>query len=222
MKHLLLTLLLAAALPCAMARADDSTNAPSAPPDELSTHVQNTAMPPLYVKVDKGFVGFWPHGNQEYVQFNAYGKAVSLQDAFHLLLNPNQGMMLSYVDKAKFRHMRGGLLKAHLAWELKYWRERLGEVHDKNRPDLMRGRKGMRVTEVIVPEGGGKSLHAYMISLAGPDGVYVFSISPVTHKDDAMVKTFIASIQRIRHPLNIGIESRMLRSRDEKADKHGK
>lgn len=218
MKHLLLTLLLIAALPCAMVRVADAASAPG----ELTTQEQSNSMPPLYVKVDQGFVGFWPNGDKEYVQFNAYGSGVTLQDAFHLLLNPKQGMMLSYVERSHFKHMHGGLLKAHRDWEMKYWRERLGEVHDKNRPDLMHGHKGMMVTEVIVPEGGGKSLHAYMISLAGPDGVYVFSISPVSSKDDAMVRKFIASIKRIRHPLNIGIESRMLRHSDEKADKQGK
>lgn len=219
MKRLILTLLLAAALPCALARADDAPP-PATVPDELPAPEQsNTSLPPLYVRTDNGFAGFWPHGEKEFVRFNVEGESVQLQDAFHLLLNANQGMMLTYADKAHFKDKKGGLLAAHRAWELEYWRGRLGEVSDKDRPDLAHGHKDMMVTELIVPEGGGKDMHAYMISLTGPDGVYVFSISPVTRKDDAMVKKFIASIKREKHPLNIGIESRMIREEGGKKSK---
>lgn len=218
MKHLMLALLLAAALPCAMARADDA----SPPPDELTVTEPGDSIPPMYIKTDFGFAGFWPHGDKEYVRFDVRGDAVQVQDSFHLLLNPNQGMMLTYADKSHFKKKKGGLLKAHRDWEINFWRNRLGEVHDKNRPDLARGRKDIMVTELIVPEGGGKELKAYMISLAGPDGVYVFSLSPVSGKDDAMVKKFIASVQRVHHALNIGLESRLIRDEAQKGKKKGK
>jgi hypothetical protein len=46
-------------------------------------------------------VGLYGHSD-EYAKFLATGKEIKLQDAYHILLKPGLGMMVSFAGKAEF------------------------------------------------------------------------------------------------------------------------
>ena len=60
---------------------------------------------PIYVKVADGWKGLYGHGN-EYAEFHVNGNNAQLQDAYHVLLQKNVGMMVSFVDKIELRDQR--------------------------------------------------------------------------------------------------------------------
>ncbi|HEY5993594.1 MAG TPA: hypothetical protein VIU46_03240 [Gallionellaceae bacterium] len=182
LRKLLFVLLAAACLISAGARA--------APPA-----VQPAATGAAYIRLDDSWRGFWPHG----AEFVAYTVSLDAQpqDAFHVMLKPGLGMMLTFADKKNFGAAKN-MLEAHREWELNYWRKNAGTLNSKNREDLAGGRSDLLVTEIVLPQADGPGLTAYMIGVAGSNGVFVFSISPVGAEDNDMVKKLIASI-RVEH-----------------------
>jgi len=52
---------------------------------------------PIYVKTSNGWNSAYAHGN-EYAEFRVIGNGAKLQDAYHILLQKNVGMMVSFVD----------------------------------------------------------------------------------------------------------------------------
>jgi hypothetical protein len=189
-------------LPCLLllaAASVFSSPASAAPPEPVGT---------AYIKQENGWVGFWPHGG-EFLQF-ALEEGTQMQDGYHALLTPRLAMMMTFADKKKFGG--GDMLQAHRKWELDYWRESSGSAEGKDRSDLAEGRAGVMVTELILPQQKGEALHAYIIGVAGNDGVYVFAVSPVTAADDALVRKLIASIRLLHQELDIAAEAKRIKN----------
>lgn len=160
-----------------------------------------------YIRLDAGWQGYWPHG-KEYVEYTLGGDAQP-QDAFHVMLKPGLGMMLTFADKKNFAPGKS-LLAAHRDWELEYWRKNAGKVESKNRDDLAGGQPGLMVTEIDLAQENGPGLTAYMIAAAANNGVFVFSVSPVTPEDNAMIKQLIASIKVVHKPLDLKAEAKKI------------
>ena len=57
---------------------------------------------PIYVKTSNGWNAAYAHGN-EYAEFRVTGNGAKLQDPYHILLQKNVGMMVSFVDKRSFK-----------------------------------------------------------------------------------------------------------------------
>ena len=73
---------------------------------------------PIYVKTSNGWNAAYAHGN-EYAEFCVIGNGAKLQDAYHILLQKNVGMMVSFVDKKELQNDTN-LLSAHAQWEINY------------------------------------------------------------------------------------------------------
>ncbi len=192
--HLLLAVVILAA-PLALA-------APPLPPD------------PAYVQLDDGYRGFWAQPG-EYVEYTLPG-GVQLQDAYHILLAPETGLMLTFADRKDLAAGKGrpvedkSMLQAHRDWELAYWREHAPKVESKPRDDLAGGRHDLMVTEIAVQGPDQSSLKALLIGVAAKNGVFAFSISPATPELDAMVRRFIASIKVVHKRLDLPAEAKRI------------
>ena len=57
---------------------------------------------PIYVKTSNGWNVAYAHGN-EYAEFRVIGNGAKLQDAYHILLQKDVGMMVSFVDKKELQ-----------------------------------------------------------------------------------------------------------------------
>ncbi len=159
---------------------------------------------PVYVAVDHGYVGIWARP-AEYVEYTLTGE-IKLQDAYHLLLAPGTGMMLTFAD----RHRMGpgkNLLETHRKWELAYWRAHAAKLESRDRSDLAAARHDLMVTEITVFGPDGSSIKAYLIAVAASDGVFVFSISPAAPELDAAVREFVASIKVEHRRLDLRAEA---------------
>src|SRR5437867_12569646 len=132
-----------------------------------------SATDPIYLKVADGWKGLYGHGN-EYAEFHVKGKNAQLQDAYHVLLGNNVGMMVSFVDKKEF-HDQKDLLSAHAQWEINYWREHASRVESNTRQDLMSTNNVLKVTEIKVYDDKGTQIRSYLIVQAENDGVLVLS-----------------------------------------------
>src|SRR5947208_16504626 len=157
---------------------------------------------PIYLKVGDGWKGSYGHGN-EYDEFHVKGNDAHLQDAYHVLLGNNVGMMVSFVDKKEF-HDQKDLLSAHAQWEINYWREHASRVESNTRQDLMGSNKGMKVTEIRVYNDKGAQMSSYLIGLAANDGVFVLSVSPARKEVDPLVKELVGSFKLV--PRNLDAE----------------
>ena len=60
---------------------------------------------PIYVKTSNGWNAAYAHGN-EYAEFRVIGNGTKLQDPYHILLQKDVGMMVSFVDKKKLKTTR--------------------------------------------------------------------------------------------------------------------
>lgn len=156
-----------------------------------------------YIRGAENWEGYWPRGD-EYVEYTLSGKA-QLNDGFHVQLRPGLGLMITFAERGQFAPAPD-LLEAHKQWELAYWRKQAGKVEARDRSDLAGGRSDVKITEIALVQNG-KPLKAYLIGAAAPDGVFVFAISPVTSKDDALVRRIVDSIRVVRHPLDIAAEA---------------
>ncbi|PYJ34081.1 MAG: hypothetical protein DME79_04960 [Verrucomicrobia bacterium] len=140
------------------------------------------------------------HGN-EYAEFHVKGNDAQLQDAYHVLLRNNAGMMVSFVDKKEF-HDQKDLLGAHAQWEINYWHEHASRVESNIRQDLMGSNKGLKVTEIKVYNDKGAQMSSYLIGLAANDGVFVLSVSPAKKEVDPLVKELVSSFKLVHQKLD--------------------
>lgn len=173
-----------------------------------SAHAEKAASTgAAYIRLENGWEGYWPHGG-EFVEYTAGGDA-QLSDAYHVMLRPGLGMMLTFADKKNLGAGKN-LLEAHREWELAYWRKQVGALDSKNRDDLAGARKDLMVTEINLPQEGGTPLKVYMIGVAAAQGVFVFSISPITAEDDDMIRKLIDSIKVVHHKLDLKAEAKKI------------
>ena len=141
----------------------------------------------IYVKTSNGWNGAYAHGN-EYAEFRVIGNGAKLQDPYHILLQKNVGMMVSFVEKKELQD-DGDLLSAHAQWETNYWHQHASRVESNNRADLIGTRKDVKVTEIRVYNDKGAQLSSYLIGLAAKDGVFALSVSSPAKKGvDPLVK----------------------------------
>ena len=129
---------------------------------------------PIYVKTSNGWNAAYAHGN-EYAEFRVIGNGAKLQDPYHILLQKDVGMMVSFVDKKELQSDRD-LLSAHAQWEIDYWHQHASRVESNTREDLTGTRKDVKVTEIRVYNDKGAQLSSYLIGLAAKDGVFVLSV----------------------------------------------
>src|SRR5256886_17201819 len=101
---------------------------------------------PIYVKTSTGWNAAYAHGN-EYAEFRVLGNGAKLQDPYHILLQKDVGMMLSFVDKKELQSDTD-LLSAHAQWEINYWHQHATRVESNIREDLTGTRKDLKVTEI--------------------------------------------------------------------------
>jgi hypothetical protein len=88
---------------------------------------------PIYLKTSNGWNAAYAHGN-EYAEFRVPRDGAKLQDAYHILLQNNVGMMVSFVDKKELQNDRD-LLSAHAQWEISYWHQHASRVESNIRDD---------------------------------------------------------------------------------------
>jgi len=155
---------------------------------------------PIYLKVGGGWKGLYGHGN-EYAEFHVKGNHARLQDAYHILLQGNVGMMVSFVDKKELRDQKD-LLDAHAQWEIDYWHEHTSKVESNVRQDLMGSAKDVKVTEIKVSNDKGAQMSSYLIGLAASDGVFVLSVSPARKDVDPLVKELAGSFKLVHEKLD--------------------
>jgi hypothetical protein len=156
---------------------------------------------PIYVKTSNGWTGAYAHGN-EYAEFRVIGNGATLQDPYHILLQKNVGMMVSFVDKKELQNDRD-LLSAHAQWEVEYWHQHASRVESNSRADLTGTRKDVKVTEIRVYDNKGAQLSSYLIGLATKDGVFALSVSSPAKKGvDPLVKELVSSFKLVPRDLD--------------------
>src|SRR6059036_2136578 len=168
----------------------------------LSVKVVRAETPkdPIYVKTSHGWNAAYAHGN-EYAEFRVPGNGAKLQDAYHILLQKNVGMMVSFVDQKELQN-DGDLLSAHAQWEINYWHQHASRVESNNRADLIGTRKDVKVTEIRVYDDKGAQLSSYLIGLAAKDGVFALSLSPAKKDIDPLVKELVSSFKLVPRTLD--------------------
>jgi hypothetical protein len=157
---------------------------------------------PIYIKASNGWTGAYAHGN-EYAEFRVIGNGAKLQDPYHILLQKNIGMMVSFVDQKELQNDRD-LLSAHAQWETNYWHQHASRVESNIRADLIGTRKDVKVTEIRVYNDKGAQLSSYLIGLAAKDGVFALSLSPAKKDIDPLVKELVSSFKLV--PRNLDAE----------------
>jgi hypothetical protein len=170
---------------------------------------------PIYIKTSNGWNAAYAHGN-EYAEFRVMGNGAKLQDPYHILLQKNVGMMVSFVDKKELQNDTD-LLSAHAQWEIDYWHQRASRVESNIREDLMGTRKDLKVTEISVYNDQGAQMSSYLIGLAAKDGVFVLSISPAKKDVDPLVKELVSSFKLV--PRNLDAEETKRLSSEAKAQR---
>jgi hypothetical protein len=171
---------------------------------------------PIYVKTSNGWNAAYAHGN-EYAEFRVIGNGAKLQDPYHILLQKNVGMMVSFVEKKELQN-DGDLLNAHAQWETNYWKQHASRVESNNRADLIGTRKDVKVTEIRVYNDKGAQLSSYLIGLAAKDGVFAFSVSSPAKKGvDPLVKELVSSFKLV--PRNLDAEETKRLSSEAKAQR---
>jgi hypothetical protein len=171
---------------------------------------------PIYIKTSNGWTGAYAHGN-EYAEFRVIGNGAKLQDPYHILLQKNVGMMVSFVDKKELQNDRD-LLSAHAQWEIDYWHQHASRVESNVREDLIGTRKDVKVTEIRVYDNKGSQLSSYLIGLAAKDGVFALSVSSPAKKGvDPLVKELVSSFKLV--PRNLDAEETKRLSSEAKAQR---
>jgi hypothetical protein len=171
---------------------------------------------PIYVKTSNGWNAAYAHGN-EYAQFRVIGNGAKLQDPYHILLQKNVGMMVSFVEKKELQD-DGDLLSAHAQWETNYWHQHASRVESNNRADLIGTRKDVKVTEIRVYNDKGAQLSSYLIGLAAKDGVFALSVSSPAKKGvGPLVKELVSSFKLV--PRNLDAEETKRLSSEAKAQR---
>src|SRR5204863_2727731 len=158
---------------------------------------------PIYLKTSNGWNGAYAHGN-EYAEFRVIGNGAKRQDPYHILLQKNVGMMVSFVDQKELQH-DSDMLSAHAQWEIDYWHQHASRVESDSRADLIGTRKDVKVTEIRVYNDKGAQMSSYLIGLAAKDGVFALSVSSPAKKDiDPLVKELVSSFKLV--PRNLDAE----------------
>ena len=158
---------------------------------------------PIYVKTSNGWNAAYAHGN-EYAEFRVIGNGAKLQDPYHVLLQKDVGMMVSFVDQKELQNDTD-LLSAHAQWEVAYSRQHASRVESNAREDLTGTRKDVKVTEIRVYNDKGAQLSSYLIGLAAKDGVFALSVSSPAKKGvDPLVKELVSSFKLV--PRNLDAE----------------
>jgi hypothetical protein len=171
---------------------------------------------PIYVKTSNGWNAAYAHGN-EYAEFRVIGNGAKLQDPYHILLQKNVGMMVSFVDKNELQNDTD-LLAAHAQWEIDYWHQHASRVESNNREDLAGTRKDVKVTEIRVYDDKGTQLSSYLIGLAAKDGVFALSVSSPAKKGvDPLVKELVSSFKLV--PRNLDADEAKRLSSEAKAQR---
>jgi hypothetical protein len=170
---------------------------------------------PMYMKTSNGWNGAYAHGN-EYAEFRVIGNGAKLQDPYHILLQKDVGMMVSFVDKKELQN-GSDLLSAHAQWEINYWHQHAGRVESNIREDLIGTRKDLKVTEIRVYNNEGAQMSSYLIGLAAKDGVFVLSVSPAKKDVDPLVKELVSSFKVV--PRNLDAEETKRLSSEAKAQR---
>src|SRR5881275_205235 len=155
---------------------------------------------PIYVKTSNGWNSAYAHGN-EYAEFRVIGNGAKLQDAYHILLQKNVGMMVSFVDQKELQNDKD-VLSAHAQWEIDYWHQHASRVESNIREDLIGPRKDVKVTEIRVYNDKGAQLSSYLIGLAAKNGVFALSVSPAKKDIDPLVKQLVSSFKLVPRNLN--------------------
>src|SRR6476620_11955667 len=155
---------------------------------------------PIYIKTSNGWNGAYAHDN-EYAEFRVIGNGAKLQDAYHILLQKNVGMMVSFVDKKELQNDTD-VLSAHAQWEINYWHQHASRVESDTREDLTGTRKDVKVTEIRVYNDKGAQMSSHLIGLAAKDGVFVLSVSPAEKDVDPLVKELVSSFKLIPQTLD--------------------
>ena len=170
---------------------------------------------PIYVKTSNGWNSAYAHGN-EYAEFRVIGNGAKLQDAYHILLQKNVGMMVSFVDQKELQNDKD-VLSAHAQWEIDYWHQHASRVESNIREDLIGPRKDVKVTEIRVYNDKGAQLSSYLIGLAAKDGVFALSVSPAKKDIDPLVKQLVSSFKLV--PRNLNAEETKRLSSEAKAQR---
>jgi len=157
-----------------------------------------TPKDPIYIKASNGWTGAYAHGN-EYAEFRVIGNGAKLQDPYHILLQKNVGMMVSFVDQKELQNDKD-VLSAQ--WEIDYWHQRASRVESNNRADLIGTRKDVKVTEIRVYNDKGAQLSSCLIGLAAKDGVFALSVSPAKKDIDPLVKELVSSFKLVPRTLD--------------------
>ena len=170
---------------------------------------------PIYVKTSNGWNGAYAHHN-EYAEFRVIGNGAKLQDPYHILLQKNVGMMVSFVDKKELQN-DSDVLSAHSQWKTNYWHQHASRVESNNRADLIGTRKDVKATEIRVFNDKGAQMSSYLIGLATKDGVFVLSVSPAKKDIDPFVKELVSSFKLV--PRNLDAEETKRLSSEAKAQR---
>jgi len=170
---------------------------------------------PIYVKTSNGWNAAYAHGN-EYAEFRVIGNGAKLQDAYHILLQKNVGMMVSFVDQKELQNDKD-VLSAHAQWEIDYWHQHASRVESNIREDLIGPRKDVKVTEIRVYNDKGAQLSSYLIGLAAKNGVFALSVSPAKKDIDPLVKQLVSSFKLV--PRNLNAEETKRLSSEAKAQR---
>jgi hypothetical protein len=156
---------------------------------------------PIYVKTSNGWNTAYAHGN-EYAEFRVTGNGAKLQDPYHILLQKNVGMMVSFVDQKELQDDKD-VLSVHARWEVHYRHQHASRVESKDRADLIGTRKDVKVTEIRVYDNKGAQLSSYLIGLAAKDGVFALSVSSPAKKGvDPLVKELVSSFKLVARNLD--------------------
>ena len=170
---------------------------------------------PIYIKTANGWNAAYAHGN-EYAEYRVIGNSAKLQDPYHILLQKNVGMMVSFVDKKELQN-DSDVLSAHSQWETNYWHQHASRVESDNRADLIGTRKDVKATEIRVFNDKGAQISSYLIGLAAKDGVFVLLVSPAKKDIDPFVKGLVSSFKVV--PRNLDAEETKRPSSEAKAQR---
>ena len=165
---------------------------------------------PIYMRIDNGWKGFYARNN-EFVEYSIIGPDVKLQDPYHIWIQPELGLMVTFADKKEFGSSKD-ILESHKQWEIEYWRKQVKKVEAIVRNDLCRTRRDILVTELRIYDGNtDQFIGVYIIAIASKEGVFVFAISPANNSIDELVKAFIGGVKLVNKRFDVKEENDKIR-----------
>ena len=156
---------------------------------------------PIYMRLDTCWKGYFPHKDQ-YVEYLLSGSS-KLQDAYHVLINPALGLMITFADKTNFES-NTPMLEAHKKWEIEYWKNQVKNITVVDCKDIYEGTNNILVTELeLTTDNPKRTLKSCFVGVEGNDGVFVFAFSSSSPIDHELIKRFVRSVKLINKTLNI-------------------